>query len=359
MFTKQKSTGIKKLILFTIVPLLVSGCVIQVNSNGSGTGSAGGVFVSTDKGNTWTTKDLIPTTQGTPGSISGLDANDLVLDPSDSDALYYGSVDNGLYYTYDKGNDWQAVISLGKINVKAVAVDPNAKCTIYVASQNRVLKSTDCSRTWNQVYYDNDPTVTVTALAVDYYNDANVYMGLSRGDVLKSTDRGNSWRALNRFEDVVEKILISPADSRIVFVGIKGRGISRSKDGGSTWTDLSDALKQFKDTINFRDLAASQSDPNTIILANSYGLVRSTDNGDTWTGIQLLTPENAATINAVAVSPKNSDEIYYVTNTTFYRSSDGGKTWTTKKLPTQRAGWKLIVDPDNAGMIYMAVKAVK
>ncbi|GAF89261.1 unnamed protein product, partial [marine sediment metagenome] len=46
-------------------------------------------------------------------------------------------------------------------------------------------------------------------------------------------------------------------------------------------------------------------------------------------------------------------------NTTFYRSLDSGENWTTKKLPTTRAGWKLLIDPDNPDIIYMGVRSIK
>jgi hypothetical protein len=61
----------------------------------------------------------------------------------------------------------------------------------------------------------------------------------------------------------------------------------------------------------------------------------------------------------VFISPKNVEEIYYATNTTFYRTSDGGKNWTTRKLPTSRAGWRLIVDPEDTNVIYMGVREIK
>ncbi|PKM87849.1 hypothetical protein CVU83_02450, partial [Candidatus Falkowbacteria bacterium HGW-Falkowbacteria-2] len=72
-----------------------------------------------------------------------------------------------------------------------------------------------------------------------------------------------------------------------------------------------------------------------------------------WENIKLITPEKDAIINAVAVNPKNSQELFYVTNTTFFRSLDGGVTWTSKKLPTTRAGSDLLVDFNNPNIMYM------
>ena len=60
----------------------------------------------------------------------------------------------------------------------------------------------------------------------------------------------------------------------------------------------------------------------------------------------------------MALNPQNADEVYYITNTTFYRSLDGGKNWTTKLL-TSRVGSDLSVDPKDGNLIYLGVKTVK
>jgi len=58
----------------------------------------------------------------------------------------------------------------------------------------------------------------------------------------------------------------------------------------------------------------------------------------------------------MAVNPQNTQEIYYVTNTTFYRSLDGGENWKTIKMPTSAIGWKLLIDPKEPNIIYLGIK---
>src|SRR3989344_1884006 len=296
------------LILFLALSVAVSGCSINVNTGDSNTDGNGGMFASVNKGESWSLKTLIPTTSGKPKSLAGVDVNTLRFDPSDNKALYLGSQDNGLFYTYDGGNNWIIAESLGRINITDVAVDPADKCVIYITSGNKVFKSKDCSRSWAQVYFDNDVKVTVNAIAIDHYNSNNIYIGLSRGEVLKSSDKGDSWHTLKRFENKVEEIVINSADSRIMFVATADKGIFRTNDAGKSWTDLSAKLKDFKDSNRFRDLAVSPKEPSLVILANNYGLIKSSDNGDTWSKIELITPEKEAIINAVALNPKNAEE---------------------------------------------------
>lgn len=317
------------------------------------------MFASANKGDTWVQKVLIPSNTGKPKSISNLDVVSLIIDPSDSKAFYFGSPENGLYYTYDKGENWQVAASLGKITPLDIAIDPVEKCVIYAASQNKVLKSVDCARTWSQIYYDNDPAALVTAIAVDNYNHNNVLIGFSRGDILRSADRGGSWQTSGKLGGRIEKIIFSVNDSRIIFAGTRTKGLFRSMDNGFNWEDLKENFKDLKIANNYRSLAISKAKPGFIILANNYGLISSEDNGSTWKKIDLISPEKGAIINSVSIGTKNIDEIYYVTNTTFYRTSDGGVTWTTKKMPTSRAGWILMVDQDNPNIIYMGVKTIQ
>lgn len=346
------------LILIMVIAIIISGCSISFKTEDSGI-KDGGVYVTINKGDNWQQKVLIPTTAGRPKSINTFSVNTLAMDPNDSGAIYFGSVDNGLFYTYNSAQEWFIAKNLDKTTINDVVIDSSSKCIIYTAIGNRVYKSTDCNRSWSQVYYDNDVNTRVNSIAIDHYNSANVYIGTSRGEIIKSSNRGVSWQTLGRFKDDVEKIIISPHDSRIIFVATSKKGIYRSNDSGINWVDLGDKLKDFKDSLNFKDLAMSASEPGLVFLASKYGLLKSNDNGDSWTKIELILPEKKATINSIAVGPKDSKEIYYVTNTTFYRSLDGGQNWTTKKLPTTRAGWKLLIDPDNPNIIYMGVRSIK
>jgi photosystem II stability/assembly factor-like uncharacterized protein len=351
------------LLLGLVMVVLLGGCSVSVGNNTSKSGSPdlGGVFRSGSRGDTWQAANLIPTNTGRPSSISTLDTNMLVIDPNDQQALYFASVDNGLIFSYDGGQNWQVANSLGQINVNSLAIAYSDKCVIYVASANRLLRSNDCSRTWSQSYYDNDPKVVVTSLLTDHHNANLVYLGTSRGDILRSDDNGNSWHTLNdqRFDDLVKKIIMSPRDSRIMFVATDKKGLFRTTDGGVTWENLSGALAEFKIGSQFRDLVVSLEDPAVTYLATDYGLFKSIDFGNQWTRINLLTPDEQTIINALAINPNNSQEIYYVTDTTFYRSVDGGTNWSTKKLPTSRAGWSIVVNPNQPEIIYLAVRKIK
>lgn len=337
--------------------VMLSGCTINFNlGGGKNTGPDGGVYKSLTKGSAWQQKSLIPTSTGKPNSISNLNANTLVMDPTDSNTLYFAAADNGLFTSYDGAENWWPVSALKNYNITSVSVDPKARCTVYAASTNRLLKTTDCGRSWLQTYYDNELDVAVSSIAIDQTDSQLIYIGTSRGDIIFSSDGGKTWRALTRLDHPVKEVLISPVDSRLVFAATAQDGLFRSDDRGQTWHSLEEALEDFDDSNQFRDLYISRVRPGLIIMATNYGLLKSINNGDDWSALALITPEKEATINSVVISETDPNEIYYVTNTTFYGTADGGENWATKKLPSARSGRTLVGDPNQPGILYLAVR---
>lgn len=345
---------IKIFLLLAAVAVIVSGCSISFKTNDT-SGSDGGFWVSLDKGLSWRQASSIPTVKGID-SLAPLNNYSLALDPSDSNAIYFGSATKGLFYTYNIAQGWTQASTLNEAKINSVAVSKEDKCVIYVTAGNKVYRSTDCSRSWTQIYFDNDISTQINSVVVDYYDAKRVYLGNSRGEVLKSTDRGDHWVTVLRSGSNVNNIVLSPQDSRRIFVTTAGEGIFRTVDAGESWEKLKEKMTEFKNSINVVELVASPASDGLLFAATAYGLLRSPDNGDTWTRIELITPEKDASINSLAINPKDPKEIYYVTNTTFYSSSDGGVSWRTKKLPTTRAGWRLMVKPDEVNVIFMTVK---
>ncbi len=372
MFTKKTK------ILWLILPaLFLSGCGginIQTQTSSKATNDVAGVFVSPNKGETFKYMSATPSAYGTPGSLSSVNVADLKIDPSDNATVYLASEDRGLFYTHNVNDGWIFVKSLPQATIIDLAIDARDKCNVYAAIANKLYKTDDCTRTWTEIYVDSNPAVSVTAVAVDQYNNKSVYLGTSRGEVMKSLDYGRSWKTIQRLDDGVKKIYVNPRDSRIVFVASAKNGLYRfnsndamnlnslsdykNKFDGNNWLDLNEELKQYNLGFNFKGLVFSNSDAS-MFLATDKVLLKTVNNGANWTKINLVTPESETKINAITVNPKNSNEIYYVTDTTFYKSVDGGNTWITKALATSYAGNCLLIDYQDPNIIYMGIKKIK
>lgn len=347
-----------KLIIFSVlISLVVSGCSISVKTKDN-SGVDGGLFISNNKGQAWGQMVAVPTPKGVE-SISGLDVSSLAFDPSDANAIYFGSTGKGLYYSYNLSYGWQKAHALPEGSVSAIAVSPENKCQIYAAVGNKLFMSNDCNRTYSQIYYDNDLTTEIGALVIDHYDAKKIYIGTSKGDILKSSDQGSTWQTIQRSGYRVNKIVLSPQDSRLIFASTNGNGIYRSADGGENWDLLKDKMKELKNSNKIVDFFLSPSSDGLIMAVAQTGMFKSVDNGDTWTKIELITSEKDAVISAMALNPKDSKEVYYATKTTFYSSFDGGVSWSAKKLPSSRSGAKIMVKPDQPNVVLMGMKKFK
>jgi len=346
------------MILILIVSISISGCAAQTNKNDT-SAVDGGIFVSIDKGLNWKQKNAVPTVSGKPATLSGTNISLMQMDPSDNKTIYYAPIGNGLLHTYDSGATWLRAEGIPKATVRSVSVDPKSKCTIYASVGNKVYKTDDCSRTWTKVYFDNDVQATVDAVSVNPHDNREVYIGISRGDIIKSLDGGSSWQTIGRMKNKILDIIFDPNDPRTIYAVSAGNGIFRTVNGGVDWAEWNKALKDNKLALVIKELLLFKDKPGVIYIAVPQGMLKTIDNGENWEKIDFLPPGNKVNLNSMAINPQNLDEIYYVTNKTFYYSVDGGKNWTPSQLKTTRAGWKLLIDPIDPRIIYMGVKQLQ
>lgn len=362
----KKYKNLSRVFLIVLLFLSLSACSISTKTDGLQISSS--VFLSLNNGNSWADASAITNITNTTEKIADIDVNGIYSDPNDSLAVYLAT-SNGLYQTYNVKKGWTKVEALPDALVRSVAVSPSNKCLIYVAMANKLYYSNDCNRSFKETYYDNDKTATVNTIAIDHYNSNNIYLGTSRGEIIKSIDGGLSWRTIHRLDSSISKILLNPQDSRLVFVVTNEAKLfsflsntktdaSKSEDINNNFVvndfkDLNRVLSDLKIGDKFEDLVVSKSD-GTLLLASDKMILRSVDNGVSWENLNLIQPDGEVRVNALAVSPKNSKEIYYVTNTTFFRSADGGVTWATKGLPSNRGGSALLVDSTFTKNIYLA-----
>lgn len=356
----------RKQALFLIALVIVLGgfSCVRITGTGGG-GNDGGVFKSTDASRTWAQKVSIPEINGQVVRFPVANILKIVVDPSDHNTLYLATEANGLLYTIDGGERWQRVRQFLTGQVNDVAVDYGNKCTIYVATANKIFKSTDCTRTWSEVYFDTRTDVQINDVETDWYNKNVVYAGTNRGDLLKSTDYGSSWSVVKRVTQSIRQIVVDAHDSRIVYIGTSTAGVFRTIDGGRTWsndspeTDINVELRKFNGALEFRRMTQDRSNRDTFVVASRFGLLRTRDGGRTWEEIKLITPAGGANITSLDIDPKDGNIMYYGTNTTFYKSVNGGANWVPSKLPTTRESSFILVDPVDTNVLYLGTRFIK
>jgi len=342
----------KKLLpLFILLVLVGAGCSAAAPTSKK---ADGGILKTADAGKLWAQSSLVPTAKGI-GTLATANILTLEMDPQDKNVLYVGTREDGFLYSDDAGTSWRQpkdkALSTGYI--ASLKVDPKNVCTVYVAKGPRLYKSIDCMRSFqNDAYIESREKVNVLKVAVDWFNPQIVWIGLSNGDVQKSLDGARTWSNVLHVKDDVTDILINQNDSRMALVGTLAKGMMKTGDGGATWTPAD--LKGITGGAEVFDLIQSK-DSGTVIAATKHGLLRSQDFGTTWSPIKLVTAAGQVNIQAVGMDASHPDVLYYATTATFYKSTDGGATWQTGKLPSNRLPRAILVDPSNAAVLYLGL----
>jgi photosystem II stability/assembly factor-like uncharacterized protein len=273
----------------------------------------GGIWRSDDAGRTWR-----PIFDGqSTGSIGSL-----AVAASDPNVIYSGSgeglqrpdlsVGNGMYKSTDGGDTWKHLGLDDGQQIPQIAVDPSDPNRLFVAvlghpygpnAERGIYRSTDGGATFTRVLYHDDNTGAYD-VRIDPSNAQVVYATLWAA-------RQAPWEIGGSFE-------------------IPGSGIFKSTDGGDHWTRLQGGLPA---AMGRAEIAIAPSNTQIVYAyVDGYGgtggtVFRSDDGGQNFTAInddQRTVGERGDDLVAIAVDPKDPQTVY-ITTTSTYRSTDGGK----------------------------------
>ena len=344
--------------LLAVLTLTGAGCIQFINT----AQGPMGVFRSADSGETWQQKSVLLTAQGAK-SLTGAKVYKIYTDPGDPKALYMGTRGQGLYYSYDSGDTWQATAVMAGKYIYGLSVDPRDKCTIYVSDGQHIYKTADCQRTWDLLFTEERPTQRFVALAVDSSDSKVIYGAQLGGDIFRSKDGGQSWRIIKRFGFELRHLTVDPFNPRRLYAAAYNQGLYRSDDGGENWVSASVGFENFNDSLTFYRFVFNPAKQDSLFWISKYGILRSDDAGASWTDIKLLTPPGSVNIYAFALNPKNPLEMYYTgtilgdnnknLRSTLYKSVDGGVNWVTRKLPSNTIPVDMLTSRENGKVLFL------
>ncbi|HAZ28958.1 MAG TPA: hypothetical protein DCY48_04270 [Candidatus Magasanikbacteria bacterium] len=339
--------------------LLGAGCLLSTKEAPQTTGPAG-MFLSLDKGESWQQIAALPTISGVE-SIGNVSVFRLVEDPQDTKTVYLLSKQSGMFYTYDDGKTWQrpSDARLREGLLYSIAIHPKDKCTMYTTNGTEILKTNDCGRSWEDMYLETRSDARMSAIAFEPFHPYDIIVGESNGDILRSTDAGRSWTVTERLKIPVVDIQADEFESGLFYLITKNQGLYRSVDRGYSWDSLQAPLAEFAGALDYRRFLRHPEKPDVLFWISTYGILFSNDRGDSWSAMDLITPPGSVNIYAFDINGHNDNEMYYTatlkdnTRSTFYKTIDGGRTWTTKKLPSGQIPAVLRVHPENESWLYL------
>jgi uncharacterized protein (TIGR03437 family) len=213
-----------------------AGQTIYISASSTATGGNFSLYKSTNTGASWTLITL-PNNQDAPASQYpfGAPVESFFVDPIVSGTVY--GLSNGYHFvkSTDFGSTWTEIVQTAPM--KPSYVDPHNSLNWYDVNDD-LFKSTDGAVTFSQL---NIPSNSVTSVAVGAVS-TTVYAtggvaGLG-GTVLKSTDGGDTWTALqNGLFSESGVVWADPADASTVFVNDSTftGSFYVSTDGGATF----------------------------------------------------------------------------------------------------------------------------
>ncbi len=295
--------------------------------------------------------------------------------PSDPNLFYFGGVEGGVWRSNDYGISWENITD-GKIPgvaspIGAIAVAPSNKKIIYIGTGEAdirgdfdtgdgVYKTTDAGKSWS--YAGLRDTHMITKLVIDP-RDPNVVYAASMGHVFKanaergvfkSTNGGATWSKVLFVDDNTGGVdlVMDARDPKVLYAamwqaqrrpwkltnGGPGSGLYKTTDGGAHWAKISTNPGFATGILGKIGVSVSASNPRVvyaIVTANDGGVYRSNDAGATWKRVnsQMKLRQRSFYYSAIFVDPTNSQVAYAPEVDAFYKTKDGGKTWSEISPP--------------------------
>ncbi len=228
--------------------------------------------------------------------------------------------------------------------VTSVAFHPtNPDILLAGSPAGGLWRSLDGGQTWS-TNTDQLPTLGISSIAFDPSNPDIIYAGTGDRDasdspgmgVIKSIDGGQTWELSNTGISTFTVGCIRIQEGTGHIFAATSNGIQKSINGGQTWTSSG------PNSGNYKDLEFHPTN-NQIIYTSVLGRFYRTENGGaTWTWISDVL--GSSTRMCIAVTPAAPDFVYVIrANTTsfsgFFKSEDGGATFTTMSTTPNILGW--------------------
>jgi photosystem II stability/assembly factor-like uncharacterized protein len=271
----------------------------------------GGVFKSTDGGNSWKLMGLEKTQH--IGRIVVHPTNPSIVYVAAMGALYGPNAERGLYKTLDGGQTWTLSKFIDdKTGFVDVAMDPRNPNVLYAAAYQRrrtpymlesggrgsgLWKTTDAGATWTQIVGNGFPTgvkgrigLAIAPSAPDivyamveaarptadgsYVPEYHApYSGLYR-----SNDAGRSWTKVNDYNDrpfYYSQVRVDPKNSERVY--FSSSPLQVSDDGGRTSRHAATSVH-----VDTHGIWIDPNDPERWAIANDGGFSITFDRGATF-----------------------------------------------------------------------------
>ncbi len=292
--------------------------------------------------------------------------------PEKPNLFYFGAAGGGIWKTTDGGREWQNIsdgyfggsigsIEVAQSDVNVIYVGGGEKTVRgNVSSGYGIWKTEDAGKTWRQAGLQKSRHVPRIAIHPKDHNTVfaavlgNIYKPTQERGVYKSTDGGTTWKRTlfaNENAGAVD-LIMDPNNPRILYAstwnvrrtpyslssGGDGSALWKSTDSGESWKEISKNEGFPKDTLGIIGVTVSPANSERVWAIVEHkekgGVYRSEDGGKTWKQVnkERKLRQRAWYYTRIYADPKDED-VMYVLNVRYHKSTDGGKTYETYNAP--------------------------
>ncbi len=236
---------------------------------------------------------------------------------------------------------------------------------LYIGMHDGVcaVTSADAGATWQQ-----QPATPLAHAAARLTASAaaprRAYLAAYEAGVYRTDDGGLTWNHLDSYPtDYAHSVLAHPTEAETVYVGSEPAAIFRSADGGNTWEEFGGFRAVPESTewgfhaptrdSHVRDLRVAPDNPQRLYAGIEVGgMVSSGDGGVSWRQL----PGLDADIHCVNLSGDRPGSVYVATASAPYRSDDAGGRWELiNNGLARRYTLHIAAAPDDADLVLVTV----
>lgn len=315
-------------------------------------------YVSHDGGKTFT---------GFKGAPGGDDPQQMWLDPTDPNRLFFG-VDQGATISVDGGRTWSNWYNQPSAQVYHIAVDNQWPYWIYATQQDSGAVSTSSRGNYGEITpldWHPHPGYEFGSLAIDPRDPMISYCGSDMGGIIRVDKKSGQYIDVSPIVEPgagLRKVLnqplaFNPNDPRELLAGFQF--LLSSTDGGKTWKKLSPDLSAIK-TEEKPGEAKPAAKPEVVAKIDEEDDDETTNaNMDDEEREMLQQGRGGGSIESFSLSTVDKGVIWVgLNNGGVYVTKDRGKEWSVVTPPNLPAGADISgIDASHheAGEAYIAV----
>jgi photosystem II stability/assembly factor-like uncharacterized protein len=338
------------------------------------------IYVATASGGVWKTVNEGTTWEPVLDDKVSASIGDIAVSPSNPDILWVGTgeanifrssqLGGGIFKSTDAGETWAHMGLADTLTISRIVIHPENPDVVYVAASGHewtdneergVFKTTDGGQTWDKILYTSPKTGAID-LAIDpedpetlyaamwqrvrfKWNDPRNFPGYDESGLYKSTDGGATWNPINNGLPEAENrgrigLDVCLSEPNVLYALVDNYEIAR---------ELTEEEKQ----------DPYQSGLRAIIKGAT--VYRSDDKGETWTQVSGLTEETLQfmmghsgtygwVFGQIRVDPNDPDRVY-IMGVPMSVSTDGGKTFKRIARGVHGDHHGMWIDPNNSSYV--------